>query len=220
MAFRWSVVTVLFLSIITFIPLTHAQSDNATIAGTISDSTGAVVPHATVTITDEATHEIRSATSNDSGFYAVTNLHPGTYTVKVEAKGFQTFVQSRNHLEPSIGLRVDASLQIGSSATTVQVTANANVVQTETAAVGQLVTQQQVKSIQLNGRNPIYLAQLEPGVRRSSSISNFNFGLDNGININGSNSRENGITWDGAPMVRSRGNGTSIGVADTDSTSE
>lgn len=201
-------------------PIAIAQSDSASIAGTITDSSGAVVPHASITITNEATGQARTVTSNDAGFYTATNLPPGNYTVGAVAEGFESFAKTHNHLEPSIGLRVDASLKIGASATTVNVVADANVIQTETAAVGQLVTQEQVKAIQLNGRNPMYLAQLEPGVRRSSSISNFNFGLDNGININGSSSRENGMTFDGAPMVRSRGNGTSIGVADTDSTSE
>ncbi|WP_158751470.1 carboxypeptidase-like regulatory domain-containing protein [Acidobacterium sp. S8] len=219
MLIRWRLFIFLSLGLL-LAPLAQAQSDNASISGTITDSAGAVLPRATVTIRNEATTEVRSATSNDGGFYTVTNLAPGTYTVRIEAQGFESYVQSHAHLDPSIGLRIDANLRIGSSATTVNVVANANVVQTQTAAVGQLVTQQQVQAIQLNGRNPMYLAQLEPGVRRSSSISNFNFGLDNGININGSNSRENGMTFDGAPMVRSRGNGTSIGVADTDSTSE
>lgn len=198
----------------------YSQSDNASISGTITDSTGAMVPHASVSINNEATGQTRAAASNDTGFYSVTNLPPGGYTVHIEAPGFQGVTRQHNQLEPSIGLRVDAALQVGSSDTTVNVIADANILQTETAAVGQLVTQEQVKSIQLNGRNPMYLAQLEPGVRRGSSISNFNFGLDNGININGSNSRENGMTFDGAPMVRSRGNGTSVGVADTDSTSQ
>ncbi len=208
------------LGLLLLTPIVQAQSDNASISGTVTDSAGAVLPHASVTIRNEATAEVRSATSNDAGSYTVTNLSPGNYTVRVEAQGFENYIQSHTHLDPSIGLRVDAALHVGSSSETVNVVANANVVQTQTAAVGQLVTQQQVQAIQLNGRNPMYLAQLEPGVRRSSSISNFNFGLDNGININGSNSRENGMTFDGAPMVRSRGNGTSIGVADTDSTSE
>lgn len=217
---RSGVRSVLSLALLLLAPLAYSQSDNSSISGTITDSAGAVVPHASITVTNEATNEARTVTSNDAGAYTITNLPPGNYTVRVESSGFGSYVQSHTHLDPSIGMRVDAALQVGSSATTVNVIANANVVQTQTAAVGQLVTQQQVKAIQLNGRNPMYLAQLEPGVRRSSSISNFNFGLDNGININGSNSRENGMTFDGVPMVRSRGNGTSIGVADTDSTSE
>ena len=220
MSIRWRLLLALLVGLLTSSFLGHAQSDNASISGTITDSSGAVLPHATVTIHNEANGQIRTTTSNDAGFYTVTNLPPGNYTVNVEDPGFQSFVQTHNHVEPSIGLRVDVSLRVGASATTVNVVADANIIQTQTAAVGQLVTEEQVKNIQLNGRNPMYLAQLEPGVRRSSSISNFNFGLDNGININGSNSRENGMTFDGAPMVRSRGNGTSIGVADTDSTSE
>ncbi|WP_446743717.1 carboxypeptidase regulatory-like domain-containing protein [Silvibacterium acidisoli] len=218
---RWRLSFALSLGLMFLAPFAaHPQSDNASISGTVSDTAGAVLPRATVTIRNEATNEIRTTTTNDAGTYNVTNLSPGSYTIRVEAQGFQTYVQSHAHLDPSIGSRIDASLKVGSSSETVNVVANANTIQTQTASVGQLVTQQQVQSIQLNGRNPMYLAQLEPGVRRGSAISNFNFGLDNGININGSNSRENGMTFDGAPMVRSRGNGTSVGVADTDSTSE
>lgn len=201
-------------------PRLRAQSDSASISGNITDPSGAAISHATVTVHNAATGSERSVTSNDSGLYTVSNVPPGVYTIRIEAQGFQTFVQSGNQVDPSIGLRADAVLQVGSSSTTVSVTASSNTVQTETAAVGQLVTGRQVQAIQLNGRNPMYLAQLEPGVRRGSAIGNFSFGLDNGLNINGSNSRENGIMWDGAPMVRSRGNGTSVGVADVDATSE
>lgn len=222
---RWQTLFVsplvfLAVSALILMPVMQGQSDNASISGNITDPTGAVISHATITIHNVATTAERTTASNDSGFYTVTNLPPGLYTVRVEAQGFQTFVQSDNHVDPSIGLRLDAVLRVGSSATTVNVTANANVVQTETASVGQLVTEHQVQAIQLNGRNPMYLAQLEPGIRRGNAIGTFTFGLDNGLNINGSNSRENGILWDGAPMVRSRGNGTSVGVADVDATSE
>ncbi|MDE3202519.1 MAG: carboxypeptidase regulatory-like domain-containing protein [Acidobacteriota bacterium] len=217
---RWKFLLAILVGLLLSSVPVQAQSDNASISGMVTDSTGAVLPGATVTISNEATGGVRTSTSNETGFYTITNLPPGNYTVKVTAAGFESFVVTHNHLQPSIGLRIDASLHVGSSTATVNVVADADTIQTQTAAVGQLVTEQQVKSIQLNGRNPIYLAQLEPGVRRSSSISNFNFGLDNGLNINGSSNRENGITFDGAPMVRSRGNGTSIGVADTDSTSE
>jgi alpha-mannosidase len=77
----------------------------------------------------------------------------------------------------------------------VTVEAVANAVQTESGSVGQLITQEQVKNIQLNGRNPLYLAQLEPGVVRSNSMAAFAFGLDNGINVNGA--RSNIQDWGG-----------------------
>ena len=207
MPIRGMLLLALLLSVFASMLPLHAQSDNASISGTVTDASGAVVPRATITVTNEATNQTRTATSGDSGSYTITNLPPGSYTVSVEAKDFKGFHQTHNHLQPSIGLQVDCVLQVGSSETTISVVADSNVIQTQTAAVGQLVTEEQVKNIQLNGRNPMYLAQLEPGVRRGSSISNFNFGLDNGININGSNNRENGMTFDGAPMVRSRGNG-------------
>ena len=79
---------------------------------------------------------------------------------------------------------------------------------------------EQVKSIQLNGRNPLYLSQLEPGVTRNAPMSSFNFSLDNTLYVNGSRSQENLLALDGAPMVRTRSNNNSVGVADVDSTSQ
>ena len=75
------------------------------------------------------------------------------------------------HVDPSIGRRVDIAMKVGDTKTEVTVEAGVNTIQTESASVGQLVTQEQVKSIQLNGRNPLYLAQMEPGVVRSNSMA-------------------------------------------------
>lgn len=200
--------------------MVFAQSDTSSISGTVTDPSGAVVPNAKVTIEDEATKNQRVVTSTSVGLYTVSNLPPGNYRVKVEAQGFQGYVQQGAHVDPGVGARVDVTLQLGSSATTVNVTADANTIQTETAAVGQLVTQQQVASIQLNGRNPMYLAQLEPGVRRGAAMSSFNFSLDNSLNINGSRTQDNVMTLDGSPMVRTRANNDSIGVVDVDATAE
>src|SRR5258708_32364457 len=111
-------------------------------------------------------------------------------------------------------------MKVGDTSITITVEAGANVVQTESGAVGQLITQEQVKNIQLNGRIPLYLAQMEPGVVRNNSMAALGFGLDNPLNINGARSQESMQTFDGAPMVRTRANGTSTGVADVDSTSQ
>ena len=158
--------------------------------------------------------------SNESGSFSLTNLPPGNYTVRVEATNFQTTTLGDVHVDPSIGRRVDISMKVGETTTEVTVEAGVNAIQTESAMVGQLVTQEQVKSIQLNGRNPLYLAQMEPGVVRSNSMAALGFGLDNPLNINGARSQESLQTYDGAPMVRTRSNGTSVGVADVDSTSQ
>jgi Carboxypeptidase regulatory-like domain/TonB-dependent Receptor Plug Domain len=197
-----------------------AQSDSSSLSGTVTDPSGALVPNARITVHNNATLADRSITSNESGNFTLTNLASGNYTVHIEVPGFQTTTLNDVHLDPSIGRRIDISMKVGDTKSEVTVEAAANTVQTESGSVGQLITQEQVKSIQLNGRNPLYLSQLEPGVVRSNSMAAFAFGLDNGINVNGARSQESVITYDGAPMVRTRSNGTSVGVADVDSTSQ
>ncbi|SEB41723.1 TonB-dependent Receptor Plug Domain [Terriglobus roseus] len=197
-----------------------AQSDSSSLSGTVTDASGALIPNAKATIHNEATGSDNVVTTNASGNFVVPNVRPGAYTVKIEAAGFQISTLSSVAVDPSIGKHVDIVLKVGDTGVSVNVEANINTVQTESAVVGQLVTQEQVKSIQLNGRNPMYLAQMEPGVVRNSPMAAFSFGLDNGLNIGGARSQESLLTLDGAPMVRTRSNGTSVGVADVDSTSQ
>jgi len=216
----------LFAAIIPTVPLlvtgprALAQSDTSSISGAVTDPSGAVVPNARVTARNDATGQVRNVTTNSVGAYTITNVPSGNYTVSVEAQGFQIAVQQGAHVDPSIGAQVNVSLKSGNTTTTVTVQANANRLQTESASVGQLVTAEQVKSIQLNGRNPLYLSQMEPGVTRNAPMSSFNFSLDNTLYVNGSRSQENLLAWDGAPMVRTRSNNNSVGVADVDSTSQ
>jgi hypothetical protein len=197
-----------------------AQSDTSSISGTVTDTSGALVPNAQVTIHNNATLADRTISSNESGAFTLTNLAPGDYSVRATKSGFQTTTLNDVHLDPSIGRRIDIAMKVGDTTVTITVEAGANTVQTESGAVGQLITQEQVKNIQLNGRNPLYLSQMEPGVVRTNPMASFSFGLDNGINVNGARSQESVITYDGAPMVRTRSNGTSVGVADVDSTSQ
>ena len=197
-----------------------AQTDTSALSGTISDSSGAVVANAKVNIHNDATRTDRDAITNENGNFTITNLAPGRYTVRVEATGFQTTTLSDVQVDPNIGRRIDVALKVGESTTSVTVEAVANTVQTESGAVGQLISQEQVKNIQLNGRNPLYLAQMEPGVVRNNSMAALGFALDNPLNINGARSQESMQTFDGAPMVRTRSNGTSVGTADVDSTSQ
>lgn len=210
----------LFFSLLLSPVTGFAQADTSSLSGTITDPSGAVLPNAKVTAHNEATGQDRSVTTSASGSYTIPNLVTGNYTIRVEAQGFSSAVQQGTHIDPNIGSRYDVSLKAGETSTNITVQADTNTLQTESASVGQLVTREQVKSIQLNGRNPQYLAQLEPGVMRNASISSFNFGPDNSFHVNGARSQDTLTTLDGAPMVRTRGNTYSIGVADVDSTSQ
>ena len=197
-----------------------AQSDTSSLSGTVTDTSGAVVPGAGIMVQNAATRTEARGTSNESGNFTITNLVPGSYTVRVEAAGFQTTSLGGVQIDPNIGRRIDVTMKVGETSTSVTVEASANTVQTESGSVGQLISQEQVKNIQLNGRNPLYLAQMEPGVVRSNSMAALGFGLDNPLNVNGARSQESMQTFDGAPMVRTRSNGTSVGTADVDSTSQ
>jgi hypothetical protein len=219
---RFNIRTVLMVMVCLLVTATSilAQSDTSSMSGTVTDVSGALVPNAQITIHNNATLADRTITSNENGAFTLTNLAPGDYSVRATKPGFQTTTLNDVHLDPSIGRRIDIAMKVGDTSVTITVEAGANTVQTESGAVGQLITQEQVKSIQLNGRNPLYLSQMEPGVVRTNPMASFSFGLDNGINVNGARSQESVITYDGAPMVRTRSNGTSVGVADVDSTSQ
>lgn len=199
-----------------------AQSDLGSIVGFAKDPSGAVIPKAKVIVTSEGTGEARSTETNESGYYVVTNLPPGVYTVTAEAQGFKKFVSGQNRLQPNSTLSVDVSLTLGKTTETVEVTGAAAALQTESAAVQNEVTGTQVQDQELNGRNPVYMVQFLPGVRGSSSLGDLNFGSTGGQSwqINGARTWDTLITFDGAPAVRTRANGAVIGVADVDSTQE
>jgi Carboxypeptidase regulatory-like domain len=198
-----------------------AQSDNAQISGFVKDPTGAAVPGAAVVIKNEGSNYERTTKTNDSGYYTVTALPPGFYTVTVEAGGFKKFQQTKKKLDPSIASTVDVELTLGEVTETIEVVASVSSVQSETATVGKLIESSQIALMQLNGRNPVLLAGLKPGVRSNSNLSGLNFGLTSGgFNINGGRSQDNLITYDGAVGIRTRSNGTSIGTADVDAVQE
>ncbi len=196
-----------------------AQSDLGRISGFIKDPSGATISNAKVTVRNNTGVE-RQTTTNDSGYYVVTNVPPGLYTMIAEATGFQKYETTNNKLDPSADLVIDATLTVGSASQTVEVSASAVLLQTESASVQRDVTREQIDSLEINGRNPIFMANLVPGTR-GGTLANLSFNFTQGpSNINGARTPESLITYDGAPAVRTRSNGTSIGAADVDSTQE
>ncbi len=200
--------------------LGFAQSDNSSISGIVKDSSGAVVANAKVTVRNESTSFDRQITTNGSGFYTATNIAPGYYTVSVEAAGFKKASVSRNKLDAGLPIAVNIELAVGQLTETVTVEASVAQINTESATVGKTVEMKQIQSMALNGRNPIQLALLKPGVR-GGALGNQNFGLSSGgFTINGGRSNDSLITFDGAVGIRTRANGTSIGSADVDTIQE
>src|SRR5712692_444431 len=196
-----------------------AQSDLGTISGFIKDPSGATIAGAKVTVQNKSGVE-RQATTNESGYFTITNVPPGFYTMSVEAAGFQKFQSIDNKLDPSADLVIDVMLTVGSASQTVEVSASAVTLQTESASVQKLVTREQIDSLEINGRNPIFMANLVPGTR-GGTLANLSINFSQGpSNINGARTIESLITYDGAPAVRTRSNGTSLGAADVDSTQE
>src|SRR6202049_3782195 len=215
----WRVAVVMLFVCFIISEVTFAQSDLGTISGFVKDPSGATVSGAKVTLSNQSGLQ-RQTTTNDSGFYTVTNLPRGLYTLLVEAPGFQRYESRDNKLDAAANLVIDASLAVGTTSQPVEVSASAVQLQTESASVQTLVTREQIDALELNGRNPIFMANLVPGTR-GGNLSSLNFNFTQGpSNINGARTPESLITYDGAPAVRTRSNGTSIGAADVDSTQE
>jgi Carboxypeptidase regulatory-like domain/TonB-dependent Receptor Plug Domain len=205
-----------------FLAIAMAQTDVGSIGGFVRDPSGGVVPKAKVIVKNEATSEEHPTTTNDSGYYTVTNLPPSFYTVSVEAAGFKKFDSTQNRLVPNTVLSLDATLTVGAATEVVEVSATALVLQTDSSAVQDEVPGQQVSLQELNGRNPIYVAQLIPGMRSSSTMGDFNFAVGSGVpfQVNGARSWDTLVTVDGAPNVRTRANGATIAVGDVDAVDE
>src|SRR5579859_5211905 len=199
-----------------------AQSDKGTIGGFIRDTSGAVIPGARVTLTDEGTGETHQATTDAQGHYTVTNLTAGSYTLSAEVKGFKKYVSNNNVLGANTTLSLDAPLTIGAMTEEVTVSATAEVLQTESGAVQAEITGKQVSDQELNGRNPLYMGSLVPGLRSGSTLGDFNFAVGGGnpYQVNGARTQDTMVFFDGAPAVRTRGNGAIIGVASVDATQE
>jgi Carboxypeptidase regulatory-like domain len=144
-----------------------AQTDTARLIGTITDSTGAVVPNAAVTVTSTGTGRSVTTQTSASGEYVVTALPPGNYHVEVKETGFKTAAADIT-LEVSQVLEISLKLETGTASTTVDVTGEVSLVETATSSTGEVIQGRQVTDLPLNGRNFTQLALLTPGVTRGA----------------------------------------------------
>jgi hypothetical protein len=141
----------------------RSQLTTADIVGTVTDSTGAVIPNANVTVLNLDTHEQRLITSNPSGEYQATLLPVGRYSVTVKVPGFKTSTTSNLAVEAGDRARSDAQMVPGGQSETVTVQASTPLLQADNSAVSSTITAVAVQDLPLNGRNYVQLVQLVPG---------------------------------------------------------
>jgi len=144
----------------------EAQVESGKIVGTVRDVSGAVVANATVRVTEIQTNVERQTKTDSSGEYVVTELKSGQYTVTVEHQGFKKAVQAAFKLDVNQVVRVDITLAVGSVSEEVVVTAAAPLIESDTSSLGQVIEQNSVNDMPLDGRDFIELAYLTPGVNQ------------------------------------------------------
>ena len=170
-----------------------AQVDRATLNGTIKDSGGAVVPGATVTVTNLATNAAVTQQTTDAGSYLAVNLIPGQYRVDVELTGFRKVSQTIV-LEVGQRARVDATLAVGSVSESVSVQGASPLLNRNDATLGAVIPQMQVSNLPLAIRNWDDLLALVPGVqqdRYTEQGGGTSFGRTGGINVHGARALQN-----------------------------
>jgi hypothetical protein len=183
-----------------------AQSSTATLRGNVQDSTGGVLPGATVTLTNPATKSVQSGVTDERGQYLFAGLFPGGYDLKVEMSGFKSYERKGVTLSPSDTRGIDVRLEVGQQTETVTVTGQQEVIQTETGAREGVLSAKQIDNLSVIGRSALELMRILPGV-----VTDFNqgesIGFGSGGNatqnytVNGIRSSANTVSLDGSSLI-------------------
>lgn len=147
-------------------PRIQAQVESGKIVGSVRDSSGAIVQGAKVRVREVETNVTNIVQTNSDGEFVVTELKPGGYTVTAEHPGFKKVMQTPFKLDVNQVVRVDLTLVVGAVEEEVTVTSAEPMIESQTSSIGQVVEEQRVHELPLNGRNFIQLAYLSPGVNK------------------------------------------------------
>jgi hypothetical protein len=175
--------------------------------GTVSDTTGAIVPGAAVVLTSQSTKFTRQGTTDAKGGYFFASVESGQYTLKVEIAGFKTYEAKNVRVSSNDTVGMDVALEVGTQQETVTVTAEREMIHTETGAREGLITPEQIENISILGRNPLELLRTLPGIVTPEQ-SNFEVaGISQGFGnvntpwaINGTRPENLAVTVDGANL--------------------
>jgi hypothetical protein len=180
-----------------------AQVDRGSIVGTVTDSSGAVVPVATISLTNLANNQTTRLTTDNTGSYVANLLHIGSYKVTAEKEGFQKVVQPTVEVGVNDVVRVDLVLRVGIATQVVEVTGAAPLIQSETSSLGTVETERRIVDLPLNERNFIGLAYLGPGANTGMTGSNASGGVfenergNEALSVNGLRVSNNNYLLDG-----------------------
>jgi len=176
-----------------------AQTFTGSLRGVVGDRSGAVIPDASVTVTNKSTGESRTAATNRQGEYVFPDLSAGVYDVRIKQASFKEFVSKGVEVHVSSATVVDATLEVGSATEQVTVEASAVQVETSTGAVGNVVEGNEVRELPLNGRSFAQLTQLMPGVSPQANFDSKDKGLLAGVDfsVDGNSTTANVFNVDG-----------------------
>ena len=182
-----------------FIQTASAQTITASITGTVTDPSGSVVPNAKVTATNTATNVTFDALTNQAGVYNLLFLPIGNYSLSVSSTGFKKATFGPFQLEVNQTARVDMKMEVGDTTQTVEVTAAAPILQTESTQTGDVLSANKLTSLPLNGRNFVSLTLLMPGAV-SPNPSGMNGRLGARPYVNGNREQTNNFMLDGVDV--------------------
>ncbi len=186
------------------------QEFRGSILGRIADSTGAVVPGASITITNEETNVTQTAVSNDEGNYVVPFLMPGRYTVSAELPGFKKTVRNGVVVQVRDKIVLDFALEVGEISQSITVNSETPLLRVADANLGQVVDQHFLQRLPIAGQSALSMADMAPGVISGSGGVTSNAQNDTAIGGGGGQDRGNEVTVDGIPNVAPRQRGLAV----------
>lgn len=184
---------------------TLAQDVRGSITGIVADPSGAAILGAKVTVTSTATGVVTTATTNGEGIYTVNFLNPGAYSLTVEAPSYKKLARDGVEVRVQDKLRIDLKLELGAVTETVNVTANASLLQTESGNLGQVIDRRQIADLPIADGNVFILAKLAPGMvdlNAPMGIRLFDNGSSLDIASNGAGRKTSEFYVDGVPSAR------------------
>ncbi|HEY3743159.1 MAG TPA: carboxypeptidase regulatory-like domain-containing protein [Bryobacteraceae bacterium] len=185
----------LLIAALAFTPSVMAQAPTGSIGGTVTDSSGGILPSTPVTVTSKATDAVHNTTTASDGTFNVPSLAPGLYEVRIAVQGFRTIVREATVATGSL-TTVDLQLQVGATKDVVTVEAASAQIAYESHTIDGVITRTQIEELPLNGRNFLNLAALEPGVTVSAGTTSQLNALMS-VSILGGGSDQTSITVDG-----------------------